>query len=254
MTFRQLLIAPAVVACLVSAPAQAYPSLQLDILGGTYDSSTETIVASHNSFSVYAYLIPDTKTALLSDTYYLSMALIPATSTPGNYGSFTVNSTPMNVTGSMTYGTPPLDTILAGAGFDPGDLPKHDVFPTYFYQEAFKFTTTPLQSAKYDTALHAGWGPQAGTGMYYAKFDINVSGMQAGKGIHFDLYNEKLVQKCSKSNCTATDIDVNQFAPFSHDAEGMVTTVPEPETYAMLLAGLGLMGFVARRRRKASGF
>jgi hypothetical protein len=26
--------------------------------------------------------------------------------------------------------------------------------------------------------------------------------------------------------------------------------IPEPETYAMLLAGLGLMGFVARRRRR----
>ncbi len=29
-----------------------------------------------------------------------------------------------------------------------------------------------------------------------------------------------------------------------------VTPVPEPETYAMLVAGLGLMGFVARRRRQ----
>ena len=28
-----------------------------------------------------------------------------------------------------------------------------------------------------------------------------------------------------------------------------VTLVPEPETYAMLLAGLGLLGFIARRRR-----
>lgn len=28
-----------------------------------------------------------------------------------------------------------------------------------------------------------------------------------------------------------------------------VTAIPEPETYAMLLAGLGLMGFVARRRK-----
>jgi probable HAF family extracellular repeat protein len=28
-----------------------------------------------------------------------------------------------------------------------------------------------------------------------------------------------------------------------------VTAVPEPETYAMMLAGLGLMGFVARRRK-----
>ncbi len=30
-----------------------------------------------------------------------------------------------------------------------------------------------------------------------------------------------------------------------------ITSVPEPETYAMLLAGLGVMGFVARRRSQA---
>ena len=31
---------------------------------------------------------------------------------------------------------------------------------------------------------------------------------------------------------------------------GSIGAVPEPETYAMMLAGLGLMGFVARRRRR----
>jgi hypothetical protein len=29
--------------------------------------------------------------------------------------------------------------------------------------------------------------------------------------------------------------------------------IPEPETYAMLLAGLGLLGFVARRRKQSLG-
>jgi hypothetical protein len=29
----------------------------------------------------------------------------------------------------------------------------------------------------------------------------------------------------------------------------MITAVPEAETYAMMLAGLGLVGFMARRRR-----
>jgi len=33
---------------------------------------------------------------------------------------------------------------------------------------------------------------------------------------------------------------------------GSITAVPEPETYAMLLAGLGLVGFAARRRCAAS--
>jgi len=32
-----------------------------------------------------------------------------------------------------------------------------------------------------------------------------------------------------------------------------VSAVPEPETYAMMLGGLGLIGFLARRRKKAEG-
>jgi hypothetical protein len=30
-----------------------------------------------------------------------------------------------------------------------------------------------------------------------------------------------------------------------------VTAVPEPETYALMLAGLGAVGFLSRRRRRA---
>jgi len=39
------------------------------------------------------------------------------------------------------------------------------------------------------------------------------------------------------------------FSGDHQDQLYMMTPVPEPETYAMLLAGLGLMGFVARRRK-----
>jgi hypothetical protein len=36
----------------------------------------------------------------------------------------------------------------------------------------------------------------------------------------------------------------------SLDAVSITTPVPEPEIYAMMAAGLGLMGFVARRRKQ----
>ena len=52
---------------------------------------------------------------------------------------------------------------------------------------------------------------------------------------------------------TGIDAFTTSFASLSNATlyrTGVATTVPEPETYAMLLAGLGLVGVVARRRRK----
>jgi len=50
------------------------------------------------------------------------------------------------------------------------------------------------------------------------------------------------VEEPDKYSMLVADGDIANFAVVSH--------APEPETYAMLLAGLGLLGFVARRRKQ----
>ncbi len=244
--FKQTTLALSVV--LMTAPAWAVPTLQLDIAGGTYDLADESIFASSNTFSLYAYGLVGAAT--LTDQYFISMALVPKATEPGSYGSFVVDGITVNVTSDMIAGGPPLDiTFEATTDFDAHDLAKHGVFPTFFAERGFFFSAAD-QSAVYNTQDVAGSGPQLGEGMYYKKFDFDISGLAPGLGIHFDLYNIELINRCKGKTCTVTDIDVDEFAPFSHDAAGYVTTpIPEPETYAMLLAGLGLMGLVARRRK-----
>ena len=226
--------------------AHAIPTLQLGIEGGTYDTATETVFSTGSSFSLYAFLISNSGNTI-GDTYYLSMAVTPQVPSPANLGSFTYNGNTVNVTSDMTYGTPPIDAFSAAS--DPGDLPAHGMFPTYFKEVGFSFSSGS-QSTAFNTQDHPSWGPQSGTGMYYKKFDIDTSNLGGGYEVHFDLYNTKLCTN-SKGQCAGTtDTDMTQFAPFSHDAQSFTSPVPEPEIYAMLGIGLGLLGFVARRRRK----
>lgn len=246
---------------LATGTASAVPTLQLGIAGGTYDWSTETVVSTSPIFSLYAFLLPDASN-LLSDTYYVSMAITPQVSTPADLGSFTYNGNTVNVTSGMTYGNPPMDA--SSAYFDPGDLAPHSIFPTYYKEVDFSFASGN-KSGVFNTQDHPTWGPQSGSGMYYNLFSMDTSKLAAGYAIHFDLYNTALTQNCTKTTtgmgkykktvttCTNTnDTDITKFAPFSHDAQSMTSPppVPEPETYAMLLAGLGLIGFTARRRKQ----
>jgi hypothetical protein len=165
---------------------------------------------------------------------------VPKTSEPGgNLGYFVFDGQTVSVTSDMYYGVPPLEKALR---FDPGDLSQHGIFETYFVQFPFQFGNDQID--RYNTAERAMLGgsiPSSGSGMYYKVFHVDVSGLEPGYLIHFDLYNTKILE--------GGDIDVSKSAPFSHDAESR-RRVPEPSTLLLLGGGLLSLAVFGKRTRK----
>jgi len=244
-SLRSLLVLASVL-LLAPLAASAVPILQLDIAGGSYDTTTETIVTSSNSFTVYAYATPSGQASaseLLGTRFYLSIALTPKTGpTPASLGSFTVNGHLYNATSDMTYGVPPVEANL-GAGSDPGDLSPHDIFNTFFVEVPFQLAAANTSGA-YDTALHPGQGPIAGHDMFYAAFNVDKSALSSSVQLHFDQYTK--FEGHNRGN--VGDLDIAIHAPFSHDA-GTIPGKPVPEpTAAMVFAiGLGAARYAGRR-------
>jgi hypothetical protein len=96
-------------------------------------------------------------------------------------------------------------------------------------------------------------GVMAGGGTVYQAFQIDKSTGSNG-GLNFTSYAfSPSFTNLVSVRFSSSGSDLPEFNGFSVDNINAtaVTAVPEAEIYAMLLAGLGMMGFVARRRRKA---
>lgn len=253
-------------AVVCSANAYAINDLQLSIIDGYYNSGTTTATCDTKStctgdlfFPLTAYLKGDLSAA---GDFFISAAVFPAIDEPGaDLGSFDFNGATINVTGDMTYGTPPLAELCSGNDC----LGTHGIYDTYYIEIPFQFTSSLIDAVDISAGAGVGFDPTTASAcssafsqpqncMYYEVFDVDVSSLSPDYSIHFDLYSKN------------PDGTYDLKAPFSHDAQsgpggggGALppdVVVPEIDALAStgaltLLAGvLALAG--ERRRRKAS--
>jgi hypothetical protein len=82
--------------------------------------------------------------------------------------------------------------------------------------------------------------------MVYEIFDISLN---LAPGNHkLNLYGIEIC--CDGGQQAQFRFGDAQFTTFS--TRDILTPVPEPETYAMMIAGFGLMGLVVRRKNKTT--
>jgi hypothetical protein len=111
--------------------------------------------------------------------------------------------------------------------------------------------------------------PQGATNWTLSSNELTASGCAGGghagtslcySGAHIALTDDMVFQFTftgGNPNPIAPELKLNMFSPNGDQKVGSlmgeqlpVAAVPEPQTYAMMLGGLGLLGFMARRRKR----
>ncbi len=178
-------------------------------------------------------------------------------------------------TGTFASGAQDTNYSLNGTGF--GYVTKDNVWPIgpWIANTTTSKWITPLanQGASFDPVTKGTYtwslsfnlaGFDASTASFSGKFAADnsavvlLNGHSIGSANGFTSFSNFSAASGFNSGLNTLDFVVTNDGQRTGNPTGLrveftasnVTPVPEPETYAMLLAGLGLMGVISRRRAK----
>ena len=113
-------------------------------------------------------------------------------------------------------------------------------------QATFSVMQTVVDFGDGQSAIHEGSLPGVFVGSGAFAFGISTTHLYAPGTYEAVMSFDAVGSFPSGSGFMAPQIPTG----FHQQQAFSITVVPEPETYALMLAGLGLLGFVARRRKQ----
>jgi len=190
----------------------------------------------------------------------LIAALVFASASLAGSAAYAQTSTPVSATAATVVGnTPQTITLNAGAGFFGDTFAANNMGSTF--SDKFNFNVASTGSTTSMSSIEAIISSISGS----ATTGLAITGLS--------LYNSTGTLLSSGTSLSSGAVDVwtitgsnlaagNYYLQVSGNLVGttsaafggalaMAAPVPEPETYGMMLAGLGVLGFLARRRKAA---
>lgn len=128
--------------------------------------------------------------------------------------------------------------------------PRSELSYMYYVNLGFKgfISPTGLEQSDFGISGHEVVGGEADVGLVR-----NLQSATYWSETVYPLSNEHLyIMIVDRYGTQANGNQYNQFAAWAVRPGDVTAPIPEPETYAMLLVGLGLLGAVASRRKQKS--
>jgi hypothetical protein len=203
--------------------------------------------AGENTLSATVATATGTRTKQNTITY------LDATSGNNNTVFIQDAQQPSNLPALTSLFSNPTATFAAGSQFSAGGV----IYEALVARDSSNLMNT-LWNPLYANQPNSFWKtlpvPPAFGGVLDAPVDVTVSSeiwtpTFLQPGIHHCATVSCMVAANGQYVATAFEVDLGSTARNYVESTMVLTPVPEPETYAMLLAGLGLMGAIARRRR-----
>lgn len=167
------------------------------------------------------------------------------------YNNFTSTGA---ITDYSAWSTTPTGTLADDTEGNPYTVAQLTALGSDSFLVAIDVNTT--NEAGETLTLFEVWNTTTNTLLYYFNEATNIAeGINNGNG-----WADWTLGTVSLADQASTD-GISFHAVWSGATDGaesfflvpQTAPIPEPETYAMMLAGLGLLGFVARRRRQSLG-